>query len=456
MIDFVTEYLAIIMFAVLAALLFTGFPVGYVLGGVSLIFGLIGYGLDVFSLIEFSNLIPRIWGGAAENLVLVAVPMFIFMGIVLEKSGVAEDLLRCMQILLRRVPGGLAMAVVLMGTIMAASTGIIGASVIMITMLAMPVMIERGYARTLSAGTIAASGTLGILIPPSIMLVIMADLLGISVGTLFYGAMVPGLLLSGLYLLYVFLLSRLKPALAPPLPADQFLLSRGELARMVLKSFVPPAILVTLVLGSIFFGFATPTEAAGVGALGAVILAIANRRLDRQATREVIDSVAKTLGMVFLVFIGATAFSYVFRSLGGDDIVVDALRSLDVGPWGILLILMGIIFLLGFFFDWVEIILILMPVFAPIVKILDFGDHVPSSEVIYWFALLVAVNLQNSFLTPPFGFALFYLKGAAPPSVTIGHIYRGIIPFVMLQVIGLLLIIGFPDLALWLPRLMLE
>ena len=456
MIDFVTEYLAIIMFAVLAALLFTGFPVGYVLGGVSLIFGLIGYGLDVFSLIEFSNLIPRIWGGAAENLVLVAVPMFIFMGIVLEKSGVAEDLLRCMQILLRRVPGGLAMAVVLMGTIMAASTGIIGASVIMITMLAMPVMIERGYARTLSAGTIAASGTLGILIPPSIMLVIMADLLGISVGTLFYGAMVPGLILSGLYLLYVFLLSRLKPSLAPPLPADQFQLSRGELARMVLKSFVPPAILVTLVLGSIFFGFATPTEAAGVGALGAVILAIANRRLDRQATREVIDSVAKTLGMVFLVFIGATAFSYVFRSLGGDDIVVDALRSLDVGPWGILLILMGIIFLLGFFFDWVEIILILMPVFAPIVKILDFGDHVPSSEVIYWFALLVAVNLQNSFLTPPFGFALFYLKGAAPPSVTIGHIYRGIIPFVMLQVIGLLLIIGFPDLALWLPRLMLE
>jgi tripartite ATP-independent transporter DctM subunit len=456
MLDFVTDYLAIFMFAALAILLFTGFPVGYVLGGVSLGFGLLGYYLDIFALIEFSNLVPRIWGGAAENLVLVAVPMFIFMGIVLEKSGVAEDLLRCMQLLLRRVPGGLAMAVVLMGTIMAASTGIIGASVIMITMLAMPVMIERGYAKSLSAGTIAASGTLGILIPPSIMLVIMADLLGISVGTLFYGAMLPGLLLSGLYLLYVFLLSRLNPSLAPPLPPEQSQLTGAELGRMVLKSFVPPAVLVTLVLGSIFFGFATPTEAAGVGALGAVLLALANRRLDGKAVRDVIDSVSKTMGMVFLVFIGATAFSYVFRSLGGDDIVVDTLKSLDVGPWGILLILMGIIFLLGFFFDWVEIILILMPVFAPIVKVLDFGDHVPSGEVVYWFALLVAVNLQNSFLTPPFGFALFYLKGAAPPSVTLGHIYRGIVPFVALQVIGLLLLIGFPEIALWLPRLMLQ
>ena len=449
------DYLPILMFVALAILLFSGFPVGFVLGGVGLAFGFIGMYFDVFSQVELFNLVLRIWG-IADNLVLVAIPMFIFMGTMLERAGVAADLLHCLQVLLRRTPGGLALAVTVMGTILAATTGIIGASVVMISLMALPVMLERRYNTELATGTIAASGTLGILIPPSIMLVIMADLLGRSVGTLFVAAVFPGLILSGLYFAYIFSICRFKPELAPPLPKDVGPQTVGELVLLLMRGFIPTVFLILLVLGSIVAGWATPTEAAGVGAVGALLLAVVNRKLTWKVLKDVVERTAITNGMIFFIFVGATAFSYVFRSLGGDDLINDVVYSLGVGPWGILAILMVVTFLLGFFFDWIEITLIVLPVFAPILAALDFGDHLPRAEVVYWFAILLAVNLQTSFLTPPFGFALFYMKGVAPPEVRIQQIYRGIIPFVMLQLVGLGLVISFPEIAMWLPRTILE
>ena len=456
MIDIFIDFMPLFMFAVLAVLLFTGYPVAAVLGGTGLSFGLLGVSLDVFVPIEFFNIVGRIWSGIADNLVLVAIPMFIFMGTMLEKSGVARDLLYCLQVLLRRVPGGLALSVTVMGTIMAATTGIIGASVVMMTLMALPVMLQRQYNTPLATGTIAASGTLGILIPPSIMLVIMADLLGRSVGNLFVAAVFPGLMLAGIYSIYIFTVSLIKPELAPALPKDTGPQNTREFVLMILKGFIPPVFLMVLVLGSIIFGWATPTEASGVGAAGATLLALLNRRLNFKMLRTVVERSALMGGMLFFIFIGATAFSYVFRSLGGDDLVIEFVESTGFGPWGILFILMFIVFILGFFFDWIEITLIVLPVFAPVIALLDFGDHVAKLDLVYWFAILVAVNLQTSFLTPPFGFALFYMKGVAPPEVKIQQIYKGIVPFVGLQLIGVTLIIAYPEIALWLPGKLLN
>jgi tripartite ATP-independent transporter DctM subunit len=454
--EFVTEYLPIFMFVTLALLLFSGYPVAFIVGGVGLAFAVIGHMLGAFKIQQLSLIPLRIYGGTMESAVLVAIPMFTFMGTMLEKSGVARDLLQALQVLLRRVPGGLALSVTLMGTIMAATTGIIGASVVMMTLMALPVMLERRYSVPLATGTIAASGTLGILIPPSIMLVIMSDLLSVPVGTVFIAAIVPGLLLAGLYALYIFVLCRLRPELAPPLPDDIGPADRAGFWLMILRSFLPPIFLIVLVLGSIFLGWATPTEASGIGAAGAVLLAAMNRQLDWATFLDVCKRSALTGAMLFGIFVGATAFSYVFRALGGEHLIVEFIQNSSVGPWSILFVLMAMIFLLGFFFDWIEITLIVLPIFAPIVGLLDFGGHVGEWDgipkpIIIWFLILAAVNLQTSFLTPPFGFALFYLKGVAPPEVKIQQIYRGIIPFVALQLLGLVLCIGFPELVLWLP-----
>jgi tripartite ATP-independent transporter DctM subunit len=454
--EWLSHHLSVLLFVVLAIVLFCGYPVAFVLGGIAILFGAIGILLDVFHPLQFFNLLPRVWGAAASNPVLVAVPMFIFMGTVLERSGVANDLLHCLQILSRRIPGGLAMSVTLMGTIMAATTGIVGASVVMLTLIALPTMLKRGYNKELAVGTIASAGTLGILIPPSIMLVIMGDLLSVSVGTLFAAAVIPGLILSALYLVYIGAISFLKPQLAPPLPADVGPKSSEEFWRMIGKSFLPPTFLIVLVLGSIFAGWATPTEAAGVGAFGALLLAWWNGRLSKRSMREVIESSALTNAMVFFIVFGATLFSFVFRALGGDDVVKEILAAmgLDTG-WEILTFLMVLVFILGFFFDWIEICLIVLPVFAPVLQGVNFGPHIGEGAPIVfltWFIILMSVNLQTSFLTPPFGFTLFYMKGTVPPEVTMAHIYRGIIPFVLLQVIGLMLCMIFPQLVLWLPR----
>jgi tripartite ATP-independent transporter DctM subunit len=454
--NWIAHHLSLFLFAVLALSLFCGFPVAFVLGGVAIMFGGIGILLDVFEPIQFFNLMPRVWGTAASNPIIVAIPMFIFMGTMLERSGVAKDLLHTLQVVTRRVPGGLAMSVTIMGTIMAATTGIVGASVVMLTMIALPSMMERGYGKELATGTIASAGTLGILIPPSIMLVIMGDLLSVSVGALFAAAILPGMVLAGLYLAYIGITSFKNPDKAPALPKDVGPQTLAEIVAMVLKSFFPPVLLITLVLGSIFGGFATPTEAAGVGCIGAIFLAWINKQLSMKTMKEVIRSAGLTNGMVFFIFFGAQLFSYVFRSLGGDDLIVELLAviGIDTG-WEILAFMLVLTFALGFFFDWIEITLIVLPVFAPILQGIDFGPHIGDGGPIVfltWFVVMLSVNLQTSFLTPPFGFTLFYMKGVVPPSINMGHIYRGIIPFVLLQLTGLGLIIAFPQLALWLPR----
>ncbi|MEQ9327156.1 MAG: TRAP transporter large permease subunit [Rhodospirillales bacterium] len=478
--------LPLAMFAALALFLFSGYPVAFVLGGVGLAFGFLAILLDPdwYNITMFSAIPGRIFGGIAENLILTAIPMFIFMGTMLERSGVAKDLLYCLEVLLRRVPGGLAISVVLMGTIMAATTGIIGASVVMMTLLALPTMMKMGYDNRLATGSIAASGTLGILIPPSIMLVIMADLLGRSVGNLFFAAFFPGLLLAALYVVYVCGISAIFPKMAPSSDADFGPQNTSARIGMVLQSFLPPVFLIFLVLGSILLGWATPTEAAGVGAAGSVLLGFINlvvlpklgiNSLDERygaiggtdtvvvprdsfftVLKDVVVRAALTNAMIFGLFIGATMFSYVFRNLGGDDVVIGMVEHLGLGSWGLLFLIMGVVFVLGFFFDWLEITLIVLPVFSPIIERLDFGAHVDQFEMVYWFAILLAVNLQTSFLTPPFGFALFYMKAVAPPGVKIEHIYLGIIPFVILQLIGLGLVMAFPDIALWLPRTFLN
>jgi tripartite ATP-independent transporter DctM subunit len=446
------DFLPIAMFITLALLLFSGFPVAFILGGLALLYGLLGYMLDVFKLIEFFNFLPRIWGQAAENLVLVSVPAFVFMGVMMERSGIAHDLLYCVQVLLKRVPGALALAVTIMGTILAAMTGIIGASVTMMTALALPTMMRQGYNHGLACGTIAASGTLGILIPPSIMLIIMADLLAVSVGNVFMAAIVPGLTLAVLYLLFVGIYARVKPDAAPPLPPDMLSVPKGEMAPLMLKAFLPPVFLITMIKGSILFGFAAPSEAGAVGAFGAMILAALNRRLNFGMLQGVCHTSARTVAMIFFIIISATCFAYVYRSLGGDFIVEHLIEEAGLDSWGMLFLLMGITFALGFFLDWIEITLIVLPVFAPMVAALDFGDHVPAADITFWFIILMSVNLQTSFLTPPFGFALFYLKGIAPKEIKIQSIYKGIIPFVLLQLVGLIFVIRYPDMALWLMR----
>ncbi len=449
------EILPSAMLLSMALFIFTGFPVALVLGGLGLAFGIIGIAVGEFRLVHFNALPLRIYAGSVENIILVAIPMFIFMGTMLEKSGIAEDLLFTLQILTRRLPGGLALSVTLLGTILAATTGIIGASVVLLTLMALPEMLRRGYSPQLATGTIASSGTLGILIPPSIMLVLMADQLSVPVGVLFTGAVMPGLLLAGLYVVYIVTKGILQPHLAPPMARDDDL-QPVQLLGMVIKTFIPPVFLIVLVLGSIFAGWATPTEASGIGAVGATLLAIFKRRLSYTVLKDVCQRAAVTNAMIFGIFVGATCFSLVFKRLGGDFLIEELINSMGVGPWAILGMIMVVVFFLGFFLDWIEITLIVLPIFAPIIAALDFGGHVGDPAMMLpWFAILLAVNLQTSFLTPPFGFALFYMKGAAK-GVRIQEIYRGIVPFVVLQLIGLGLCVLFPEIVTWLPHAVLN
>lgn len=442
-----TEILPILMFPTLAVCLFSGYPVAFVLGGIGLFFGLIGMGFDVFNFKEFFLINSRIFGGVVENMVLIAIPMFVFMGLILERSGIAKELLESLKVLTNRTPGGLAMSVTILGTIMAATTGIIGASVVMISLMAFPVMLAAGYEKSFSSGTIAAAGTLGILIPPSIMLVVMGDLLSISVTDLFMTALVPGLMLATLYIIYIFLKCR-----------KHFKFNQNDtnsdksITRIIMRGFLPATILIMLILGSIFSGLATPTEAAGVGAFGALILAAIKKRLTITKFWEMCDETIKTSGMIFGIFVGATAFSYVFRSLGGDNLILNFMNGFSADPWLVISLLMLIVFILGFFFDWIEITLIVLPIFVPILNTLDFGNHIETEQILPWFAVIIAINLQTSFLTPPFGFSLFYMKGVAPSSVRMMDIYKGVIPYILIQLTGLLLVILFPAIALWLPN----
>jgi len=433
------EILTIAMFIGLLVGIFLGHPLVFVLGGLAVIFGIIGWGPQCFPMF-----ISRIFGTLMNNYVLIAIPLFIFMALLLDQTGISKGLFKTMQHLTGGLKGGLAVGVVIISAVMGASTGIIGASVVTMSLLSLPVMVKSGYDNKLSTGVIAAGGTLGILIPPSIMLVFMSTQTDISVGTLFAAAMGPGLLLMGLYVLYVVILCFFKPEMGPPLSVEErAAVSKGELIVMFFKSFVPPMFLILGVLGSILIGIATPTEAAGVGALLALILVFFYGRFSWKSLYEAVLQCAKTTSMALMIVAGATGFVGVFMGIGGGDVVSEFLLTLGLGKWGTLVVMMAIVFLLGMFIDWLGILLIGLPIFLPIANQLGFDQ--------LWFLIMVAIILQTSFLTPPFGYALFYLKGTAPREVSMGDVYRGIIPFVFIIIIGMILCILFPQIIAWLP-----
>ena len=448
------------MFVTFICLLFTGYPIAFVLMGTAAIFTLVGFTSDLYlgtttgvNFLYVGMVVNRIYK-LMDNWVLVAIPMFIFMGLMLDQSGIAEKMMNSMQDLFGKVHGGLAVTVALIGIILAASTGIIGASVVLLGLLAIPTMLKQGYDKSFAVGTVAASGTLGILIPPSIMLVIMADQLGVSAGSMFMGAVFPGLILGFMYIAFILIFSLFKP---DKLPLSE---TRPPLSIRIVwntfKSTLPAIALILAVLGSIFAGITTVTEASGVGALGAVILATTNRKLNFTVLKDVVRNTFKVTGYIFGIFIGATCFALILRGLGGDQLIEAALTGLPLGDYGIIFVILGAVFLLGFFLDWIEITLIILPLLSPVVGSLgipmpDYG--VIDQPVLIWFLVLVAVALQTSFLTPPVGFAIFYLRGVAPKEVQLIHIYKGVIPFIILQLIGLGIVIKWPQLVLWLPSI---
>ncbi len=437
------DALALGMFPALLVLLLTGYPVAFALGGTALIFAVLfsdllpaaGLALPWEPLFrsERLNILPqRIFGSIMSNYTLVAVPFFIFMGAMLERAGLAEDLLRTMGRLFGRLRGGLAISVVAVGTLLAAATGVVGASVVAMAVLALPVMLKYDYDARLAAATVTASGTLGQIIPPSIVLIILGDQMGVNVGDLFMAALIPGLLLAGLFIAWIALAAWLFRAAAPALPAEDPEYTVERLPRAIALSLLPPLALVAAVLGTIFFGIATPTEAGAMGAAGALLLALVKRRLDRPALLGAADTATRMTAMVFTILLGATAFATVFSAMGGTWLVEDLLTGLPGGKLGFLFFVMLAVFLLGFFLDFIEITFIVVPLITPIA--VDMGlDPL-------WLGVLIALNLQTSFLTPPFGFALFYLRGAAPATVTTADIYRGVAPFIAIQLLLLLIV----------------
>ncbi|NLD53791.1 MAG: TRAP transporter large permease subunit [Burkholderiaceae bacterium] len=445
-----TYFWPLAMCAALVAGVFSGYPVAFILAGIGVLFAFLA---DV-PVLFLSTGVARTFSGILSNWLLIAVPLFVFMGLVLEKSGIAQRLLRSLASALGPLPGGYAFAVTIIGIVMAASTGIIGASVVLMGVLALPVMMESRYDPRLATGVIAATGTLGILIPPSIMLVVLGDTLRLSVGDLFAAALLPGLMLGALYIGWLVLVAVFRPQAMPPLPRGAQVGVVRALLR-VLRDLVAPLVLIIAVLGSIIAGVATPTEAAALGALGAFLLALLERELDWRQFVEVLRETTRTTAMILFVMIGATVFSVIFRRLGGDAMIADALGVSDGGanPYWVLFVIMAFVFVLGMFLDWVEITFIVIPIIAPIIAELDFG--MPKEQALLWFAILFAVNLQTSFLTPPFGYALFYIRGIAPPEIGTRIIYQGIVPFVAIQILALVITVLYPSLALWLPEALL-
>ena len=440
------EVLALLMIVAFIGLVFSGYPIAWVLGGLAVVFTAFAIVFQVDFAIPTSvdwfytsMTVDRIWD-VMENWVLVALPMFIFMGVLLDRSGIARSLLTGFARLLGPVRGGLAITVTIIGVLLAASTGIIGASVVLLGLLGLPAMLEHGYDKRLASGTVCAVGTLGILIPPSIMLVVMADRMSMSVGDLFLGAVFPGVLLGGLYIVYLLVIGWFKPGHAPAVRAEPMTLRAAwDLALAV----VPAGLLILAVLGSIFFGLATPTEAAGVGAAGALLLATLKGTLSRKVMADVVEETSRTSAFIFGAIIGAVCFTLVLRGLGGDELIERALLGLPFGPTGIIICILIATFILGFFLDWLELTLIILPLIEPVVRTLGFDP--------VWFTVMFAVCLQTSFLTPPVGGALFYLKGIAPEGVDLPVIYRGVVPFIVIQLVGLAIIFGWQELATWLP-----
>ena len=450
------EWVAALLFVSVIVVLLAGFPVAFTLGGTALIFaafGIVGGGFNEALLLGLPN---RIFG-IMNNETLVAVPLFVFMGVTLERAKIAEELLETLSSLFGNLRGGLGISVTLVGMLLAASTGIVGATVVTMGLLSLPTMLKRGYSPSISAGTICASGTLGQIIPPSIVLVMLGDVMTtayqqaqlemgiyspktVSVGDLFAGALIPGLLLVLLYILYILGTAFFRPSV---MPAHSDESNDGISIVQILRALLPPLVLILAVLGSILAGLATPTEAAGVGGMGALLLALARREMDITRLREVMQSTLKISSMVFLILIGASIFSLVFRGYGGDDGVRAILNSLPGGAVGAVIVVMFVMFLLGFVLDFIEITFVVVPIVGPVLLAMGLDP--------VWLGIMIAINLQTSFLTPPFGFALFYLRGVAPPAITTAAIYRGAMPFVAIQVLTLLLLALFPDIVTWLP-----
>lgn len=452
------EWLALVLFAVIFIALLAGFPVAFTLAGVSLLFALFANAIGAFDMAFLHSIPSRIFS-IMSNEILIAVPLFVFMGVMLEKSKMAESLLQTMDEVMRGIKGGLGIAVIIVGMLLAASTGIVGATVVTMGLLALPTMLKQGYCPKLASGTICAAGTLGQIIPPSIVLILLGDVLSssyqqaqlnqgifspetLSVGDLFIGALLPGMLLVVLYMLYIFFKAMTRP--------DQIPNHIGEpvapgLGKRVLKSLVPPMLLILLVLGSILGGIATPTEAASLGALGAMILAAFNRQLSIKTLNNVMRNTLQVTSMIFLIFIGAAFFSLVFKGLGGDELITELLTDLPGGVFTAMLIVMALMFILGFFLDFIEITYVVVPIVAPILLMMGVDP--------IWLGIMIAINLQTAFLTPPFGFALFYLKGVAPPSLKTVDLYKGTIPFILIQLNVLVILAIWPEIVTWLPSL---
>ena len=455
------EWIPLIMFAVVCIVLLSGYPVAFTLGGTALLFAFGGIISGSFDSSFLINLPSRLYG-IMTNDTLIAVPLFVFMGCMLERSKIADQLLDTMAQLFGSLRGGLGFSVIIVGMLLAASTGIVGATVVTMGLLSLPTMLKRGYHPQVATGLICASGTLGQIIPPSIILVLLGDVLStayqqaqldmgifspetVSVGDLFVGALIPGLILVGLYALYIIILTVIKPNWVPAISKDEREQNLPQLLIQVVKVLLPPIVLIISVLGSILIGAATPTEAASVGAMGAIIIAIAQKQFNLAMLKEVMLNTSRITSMVFVIFIGASLFSLVFRGYGGDEIVRNILTDLPGGVFGAVFVVMLVMFLLGFILDFIEITFVVVPIVAPILLAMDINP--------IWLGIMIAINLQTSFLTPPFGFALFYLRGVTPDSISTGQIYKGVAPFILIQLIGLSVLALWPSLATWLPNI---
>ena len=435
------EYIPLILFALVFILILFGYPVALVLGGISVVSGLLFFDIDFFYLVSL-----RIFG-IMNNFVLLAVPLFIFMGMTLERSGIAEKLLETMAILFGKIKGGLAYSVIIVGGMLAASTGIVGATVVTMGLISLPVMIKRGYNTKMATGVIASSGTLGQIIPPSVVLVLLGSVLNISVGDLFTSALLPGLTLVILYLIYVLIISIIYPEFAPSMPNKLIKKFKNETGILeIIKAFILPFVLIFAVLGSIFAGIASPTEAAGIGALGALILSYFQANMNLKKLKIIMKETTSLTSIVFMILIGATSFSLVFRGLEGDKILINIITQADLTPELFIVLILFIVFIAGFFIDFIEIIFIIVPVITPILIALNID--------LIWVGILLAINLQTSFLTPPFGFSLFYLKSVAPKGIRTKDIYYGIIPFVIIQLLFLIFLFYNPDYIYIIPKIL--
>jgi len=433
------EILSILMLLTFMGMLLLGVRVAYAIAACGIVFGLIGFGPMLF------NLLPSRLYGAATNYTLLAVPLFVFMGVMLEKSRIAEDMIDVMGHLAGRLRGGMGVAIVLVGVMMGAATGIVGATIVTLSLIALPTLMRRGYNRGLASGAICASGTLGQIIPPSLVLILLSDLMGESVGTLFAAALVPGLLLAGLYVLYILVVAWIRPDMAPALSEEELsTMSRGQLFKAFLRGVLPPMLLVGAVLGSIIGGVAAPTEAAAMGAFGSLLLVGLSGKLSRAVLTDTLRQTLVTTSMIMFIILASQAFSLAFRGLGGEDLIAEFMDMVPGGLWGTLIFMMLLLFVLGFFLEWIEISYIVLPLLLPF--------FVAAGVDMVWLGILICMNLQTSFLTPPFGWALFFLKGSAPPEIKVRDIYIGVLPFIGLQIFGLGIVMAFPDIATWLPK----